>query len=385
MTLFSKKTKPVPVDVPVQTVPRQESFGTFAGLERYVPAASPNLMLYEALRDAVPILSAAIGKLVRLTVGFSAHCASPAADAVLQKFLTDVPLAGCGSGVHAFVSAYLDQLLTYGTAVGEILVRNGKVAGLYNTPLRNIELRRAADGFRAEVCAGDMEKLPVRFPEFILLSALDPAPGALHGTSLLQGLPFVSAILLKIFAATGQNWERVGNVRFAVTYKPQNDALDRTFAKERAMQVAAQWSDAMQPGSRAKDFVTVGDVSIRAIGADAPIPDSEVPVRQMLEQILAKTGLPPFMLGLSWSSTERMSAQQADMLTSELEAYRAILTVVLQKILRTFLRLEGFADEPEIIWNDITLQDEVELSRARLYDAQAQKLLQQCGKEEQKA
>ena len=382
MAFLRKKTIAAPVDVPVQTVPRQEMYSLFSGLERYVPAASPSLALYDALRESVPLLNAAIGKLVRLTVGFEAHCASPDAENALQRFLTNVPLAGCGSGVHAFLSAYLDQMLTYGTAAGEILIRDGRVAGLYNTPLQNIELRRAQDGFRAEVYAGTPEKLPVRFPQFVLLSALNPAPGALHGTSLMQGLPFVSAVLLKIFAATGQNWERVGNVRFAVTYKPQNDAIDRTLAKERAMQVASQWSDAMQPGARAKDFVTVGDVSIRTIGADAPIPDSEVPVRQMLEQILAKTGLPPFMLGLSWSSTERMSAQQADVLTSELESYRAVLTPVLQKILRTFLRLEGFADEAEITWTDITLQDEVELSRARLYDAQAKLLLRQSETEE---
>ena len=137
----------------------------------------------------------------------------------------------------------------------------------------------------------------------------------------------------------------------------------------------------MQPGAGTKDFVSVGDVSIRVIGADCPVPDSEVPVRQMLEQILAKTGLPPFLLGLSWSSTERMSAQQADLLTSELEAYRAILTPVLRKILRTFLRLSGFSDEVQIEWNDVTLQDEVELARARLYDAQAKQLLGKLDKE----
>lgn len=57
-----------------------------------------------------------------------------------------------------------------------------------------------------------------------------------------------------------------------------------------------------------RDFVSVGDVSIKAIGADNQILDSETPVRQILEQLVAKTGLPPFMLGLSWSSTERMSA-----------------------------------------------------------------------------
>ncbi|MBR5619474.1 MAG: serine/threonine protein phosphatase [Clostridia bacterium] len=373
-----RKKKPEPA-VPVQTAPRQ-SFQNipFSLTQRLAP---PCPALYDALRESVPVIDAAIGKLVRLTLGFSAHCESAEADRALRAFLTDVPVGGCGCGVHAFLSAYLDGLLTHGTAVGEIVVRDGRVCGLYNAPLSNIELRYAADGFSAEVLAGSGVRTPVPYPELLLLSALRPAPNALYGTSLLQGLPFVSGILLKIFAATGENWDRLGNVRFAVTYKPQNDAIDRAYAKERAMQVAKAWSEAMQPGSGARDFVSVGDVSVRVIGADCPIPDSETPVRQMLEQILAKTGLPPFLLGLSWSSTERMSAQQADLLTSELEAYRALLMPVLRKILRTFLRLSGFTDEPQIEWNDVTLQDEVELARARLYDAQAKQLLRKVEKE----
>lgn len=39
-----------------------------------------------------------------------------------------------------------------------------------------------------------------------------------------------------------------------------------------------------------RDFVSVGDVSIKAIGADNQILDSETPVRQILEQLVAKTG-----------------------------------------------------------------------------------------------
>ena len=130
----------------------------------------------------------------------------------------------------------------------------------------------------------------------------------------------------------------------------------------------------MKAGGPVRDFVAVGDVSIKAIGADSQILDSEVPVRQMLEQIVAKTGIPPFMLGLSWSSTERMSSQQADLLTSELEAYRRILTPVITKICRMYMALNGIADTPEIIWDDITLQDECELSKARLYNAQSEKI-----------
>lgn len=181
---------------------------------------------------------------------------------------------------------------------------------------------------------------------------------------MLKGLPFVSGILMKIYKTIGLNWERMGNVRFAVTYKPQNDTLDRAYAKERAMQVAKEWSEAMQTGGAVKDFVAVGDVQIKVIGADNQILDSEVPVRQMLEQIVAKTGLPPFMLGLSWSSTERMSAQQADVLTSEIDAYRRILTPVVERICRTYLLLEGTPSQVEVEWDDAMLQDNVELARA---------------------
>ena len=122
----------------------------------------------------------------------------------------------------------------------------------------------------------------------------------------------------------GQNWERCGNVRFAVVYKPQGEEPDGALARERAELLAPEWSGAMQEtrGGSVRDFVSGGDVRIRAIGADNVMPDCEVPVRQILEQLVAKTGLPPFLLGLSWSSTERMSAQQADMLTSEITALR---------------------------------------------------------------
>ena len=127
---------------------------------------------------------------------------------------------------------------------------------------------------------------------------------------MLRSMPYLTGLLLKIYDAMGKNWERCGNVRFAVVYKPQDGEMDRAAAQERAEQIAAEWSRAMQEGRNGsvRDFVSVGDVSIRAIGADNQILDSETPVRQILEQLVAKTGLPPFLLGLSWSSTERMSA-----------------------------------------------------------------------------
>lgn len=123
-----------------------------------------------------------------------------------------------------------------------------------------------------------------------------------------------------------------------------------------------------------RDFVAVGDVGIRVIGGDAPVLDSQVPVRQILEQIVAKTGIPPFMLGLSWSSTERMSTQQADLLTTEITAIRRSLTPAVERICRMWLRMHGYGCGVEVVWEDINLQDLVEESKAELYREQARRL-----------
>ena len=94
---------------------------------------------------------------------------------------------------------------------------------------------------------------------------------------------------------------------------------------------------------------------------------------KILEQLVAKTGLPPFLLGLNWSTTERMSAQQADILTSELWAIRRTVEPALEKICRTFLALEGLDNRITIEWDDISLQDITEEAKADLYMAQAEK------------
>lgn len=140
--------------------------------------------------------------------------------------------------------------------------------------------------------------------------------------------------------------------------------------------LAGEWSRAMQDtrSGSVRDFVAVGDVDIQVIGADAPVLDSEVPVRQILEQVVAKTAIPPFMLGLSWSSTERMSSQQADLLTTEITAIRRTLTPVVERICRLWLRMHGYGCGFQVVWDDINLQDQVEEARADLYRQQARKL-----------
>ena len=340
-------------------------------LSSFVPM-SLNNRVYASLKEGIPIIDAAISKIVRLCEGFHYETGSAALDTQINSFFENVNVGGNQTGICSFVSTYLTQLLTYGTAVGEMVADDNGFYALYNGELEALEVKRAENNLDVEFYNGN-ERLPNQ--ELILFSALNPEPGKILGTSLLRGLPFISDILLTIYNTIGENWEHAGNIRYAVTYKPQGD--DGGNAKERASQMAKTWKDAMSSKDTVKDFVAVGDVSVKVIGADNNVLDSEIPVKQLLEQIVAKTGLPPYMLGLSWSTTERMSAQQADILTTELEAYRRILTPVLRRIGRKYLALCGIHGDLEVVWDNITLQDETELAKARLYDAQTEKILKE--------
>ncbi len=335
-----------------------------------------NNRVFRSLRESVPVIDAAILKIIRLMNDFEFETGNDTVDSAMNGFFESVCVGGNQTGISAFVSTYMSDLLTYGSAAGEMIADDYGFYALYNGELNALEVKRAQNDLDIEFYNGG-KKLPRQ--DLIVFSALNPEPGSIMGTSLLRGLPFISDVLLTIYNTIGENWEHAGNLRYAVTYKPADGETDAGSARERADQICRAWQDAMSSKDTVKDFVAVGDVSVKVIGADNNVLSSEIPVHQLMEQIIAKTGLPPYMLGLSWSTTERMSQQQADMLTTELEAYRKIITPVLIKIARKYLEVNSLFIPVKVKWADITLQDETEHAKARLYNAQAEKILKEEG------
>lgn len=377
-----RKTEPVSAETQLR-LGQGHPFGALRG---YVPMGGGEAQVYRALREALPILDGAVQKLVRLTGGFRAKCGDPEAQARLRRFLRTVPCGRGQFGIDSFLTAYLDSLLTYGRSVGEMVVQNGHLAAVCWGDVTRIEIQEGNTPLDIAVCAPDdsgaMRALP--YQHLILFTTMNPEPANPYGVSLFRGMPFLAEILLKIYNTIGVNWERAGNVRYSVVYKPQEEGLDGALAQERGQQIANQWAKAMEDGKSGtvRDFVAVGDVEIKVIGSDGQILDSQTPVRQILEQLVARTGLPPFLLGLSWSATERMSTQQSDILTTELWALRRAVSPALERICRTYLQLEGYGCDVELEWDDISLQDLVEEAHADLYHAQAEKIRRELEKEE---
>ena len=372
MKWFRRRSGPAAVPVQLRDAGRHP----FGMLEGYTPLRSGEIRLYRAVREAVPVVDAAIYKLIRMAGGITAVCGDRTAERELREFLRTVPVGRGQYGLSAFLDGYLDSLLTCGRAVGEIVPARGNrdIAAILCGRVEDIEIREGDNPLDFTICGPDTQGHmgPLPYQELLLFTPFNPEAENPYGVSLLRGMPFLTDILMKIYHTVGVNWERCGGVRFAVTCRDSGNGQ----AAERSRQLAEEWSRAMQDArsGSVRDFVAVGDVDIRVIGADAPILDSQVPVRQILEQVVAKTGIPPFMLGLSWSSTERMSSQQADMLTTEVTAIRRTVTPVVERICRLWLRMHGYDCGFSVEWEDINLQDEVEDARAALYLEQARKL-----------
>jgi hypothetical protein len=335
--------------------------------------------IYSQIRESIPIVDAAINKIIRLVGDFKIESENEFMTQQVDHFLKNVLVIGNGNGMHSFMTCYLDSMLTFGNALGEIVLdpMGREIVALFNVSMRNIRLRREDASLETEFWISrrfDYEK--IKHPELLVFSTLNPVAGEIYGNSLIKGLPFVSEILLKIYKSIGLNFDRVGNVRFAINYKPNQNSMDADCAQEIAQNIASQWEQAMRDCSDGviRDFVSVGDVDIKVIGADNNIISTEVPVRQMLEQIVAKMGIPPFLLGLNWSTTERMSKQQSDILISEIESYRRTITPCISKIVKTWSRLSGFDDEFEVVWRKINLYDEITQAKTQLMLNQAKRI-----------
>ncbi|MDE6588928.1 MAG: serine/threonine protein phosphatase, partial [Oscillospiraceae bacterium] len=80
----------------------------FTQLDGYVPLNHGEIGLYRAIREAVPVVDAAICKLVRLCGGVRVTCRDRNAQEGLDRFLRTVPTGRGQRGIQAFLDQYLD-------------------------------------------------------------------------------------------------------------------------------------------------------------------------------------------------------------------------------------------------------------------------------------
>lgn len=97
----------------------------------------------------------------------------------------------------------LDSLLLYGNAVGEMLFdeETGQLTALNVAHPRTLIIKQDQRHGCRYYAQGDKEREPLAIarPERILFIPMQPPVGGIYGISLLNGLPAISKLLLRIF------------------------------------------------------------------------------------------------------------------------------------------------------------------------------------------
>lgn len=333
--------------------------------------------LYRDMRCCFPVLDVAIAKLVRLAGGVRIEADSATREELLA-WMGAVRVNALGRGFETWLAIHLDAMLQYGKGVSEMVPNRGRtdLFALVNLDPTTIEFRTVPDRpLELEVAqrqGGRMVTIPAAYA---LVSAHNPQGDSPHGVSLFRSLPLVAEALSVIENATVQVWQRMGAPPYHVNWRPSGDFLDPdgTRAQEALAEMKQAFAEAMEARAEGavRDFFSAGDVTVEVIGNKNALFDIQQPFRAFAEQIVAATGLPGWIFGFNWSTTETLSVQQADMILANVEAIRRAVQPAVERVVELRQRLAG-RPPVSVAWEPITLRDLTEEARGLAWREQGQ-------------
>ncbi len=379
-----------------------------------------NPYFYESLREALPILDGAVNRLVTLDGIVRVEGGNDAlAQEIQNGLLASIPVNDNEGGLQAAYASQGNELYEQGIGAIEMVMdaKGRELIGLRVADSKGIAFDREPETLRlrswyrppshsptGRLDGTDQVEAVIRGNQrgttsvanllhnhnYVQLNSermawalLQPEADSPYGVSLFRSMEFVSQILLKIENATGQVWDRFGSPSFSLTYKTKNRVVagDAAALLKRQKTLADGLSkvlDAKRKGNSA-DFVNAiaadDDIVIEIIGAQDQVLEIEKPARHLLEQIVGKTGVPAWLLGLQWTTAERLAQQQSEMVLQESRTRWERRHPGLRGIVETWLRGRGRTWKPgdwALVQELPSLHDELKRAQANFLNAQTE-------------
>lgn len=308
-----------------------------------------------------------------------------------NRWTQEVPYGFVSIGLSQWIKDHIAQLLVYGYAVGEASIAPGRseIDRVWSYSSPQIGFRTPDATGRLIVVQNQSYLGSVGLKELsdetTLTTTHDARGSNPYGESLFWSIPSVCQLWMDILHATRATWRRSGIPTFHVNWRPPEGLNDPQGAISETVMRAMEsgFNEAMRSqvmDGIAKDFYTTGEAAVTVIGADGQLIDLQVSKRAIVEEIVVGTGIPPFLFGYQWATTERLSQQQAEMLTETINDLRREVSGALRKLALLRLRLAGIrATAVNLVWPTISLQDALEQARAAVSRAQAESVREKTG------
>lgn len=383
--------------------PWTETFKSFV-------ARQINPLLYESMREALPIIDGAIGMMVTLDGIVRVEGDDAVAVAEIDAWMQRVQVNDAEVGLQAFYESQGNEQYEQGFAVGEwtasadgkgiarlrvadskgvMFVRDGDVLRtLYRAPppkqasqngLDTVEamLRRTPGLTVAGLLEQDYREIDRRR---LIYTVNRPEADGPYGTSLLRSLEVTSDTMLRIQTALGRTWTRWGDPVHHVSYKTKNARITDTELNRRKAILAEELASALAGKERGNstDFVTatgsLDEILITAIGAQQVALDPTAPLKHVTEQVCARFNLPPWLLGVDGTVGAGQAERQSEMVLQASKTRWERRRPGLEALVANHLRLKGITWAPgawRLVQDLPNLQDMMKAAQANFLNAQA--------------
>lgn len=373
---------------------------------------SINPWLYEALKEAVPMLDGGIASMVNLDGVLEVQGGNDRLVGIIEDWMANVPVNDLECGFQAMYESQGDEMYEQGFGIVEFIydAKGRDVIGLRTADSKGIGFVRDSDRlrvmYRPPGHSGDLRSDGLSNVQDILRGGvhghaavqalrdagaveLDPRQLVFairrpeadnpYGTSILRSLPFVAQIIVRLQNSTARIWERFGDPSFHVAYKTGNRSVTHTEAMGRAQTIAKDLSKAIatKVTGNSVDLATgVGkddEISIEVLGANGEALEIEMPARHMIEQVVAAFGIPAWMIGVSWSQPAGIAEPQVELVLQGSQTRFVRRRPGLHRPIEAMLRARGLTwkkGDWELVQRLPNLHDEVKRAQAGFLRAQ---------------
>lgn len=377
----------------------------------YVPRqVSPEF--YKVLREGIPYIDGAIRRLSTLTGTLQVEGNNAKLVNELTEFFTYIPVNDFHMGIQPFLNSFQEEAFEQGFGMGEYV---------YNDKRNDIVALRNGDSMLIHFVLDDAGKMGVvyrpsrimptgynalRKPEQVLRGTWNaqgyfPAGTGItdipinmenklylayhssnqnpYGVSIESGMEFVGQFLLTLENSGLNTAERFGDPSYVVKYKSAK-SLSPTDATARRNVIAEEFNKAISAKRKGQsaDFIQVmgkdDDIEIKVVGADGKTISQEFPMKHCVEAIISKTGLAPWMIGVTLSGSNSVKEQEINMALADAEVRKASLLPSLNILARNLLKARGRTWRPgdwTLVLKSPSLHDLISQAQAGFLNAQA--------------
>jgi SPP1 gp7 family putative phage head morphogenesis protein len=417
----ARKTPPTPATPQITTGNPQGPLTPWFQLYNFRKVSGD---FYEVLREGIPIIDSAIRRLISLNGTIKVIGDNMALVKELEDFCLNVPVNDMQKGIHAFLENFSNETFEQGFSISEFIatrkrddIERLQVADSKRITFRRTELGRAEPWYWSGIPQNSNYTMPAdiiqeiisaRYGQVVnyngvedvklnmdnkLYFSINNENSDPYGVSIMRSLEFIAQILVTLENSMKSTAERFGDPSFHAHYKGKGSNED---IKTRRSNLQTDLNTVLTAKRNGKsgDLVTAGgpdsEVEVKIIGHEGQLFQYEIPLRHLLEQIVSKTNLPSWMLGIYWSTTERMATLEVESALADAKIRQFAMLPELIRLFSAFLRLRGrnwntvttSLDEPGdwgIIFQTPNLRDLVAQAQALFLTAEANQLSAAAG------